>query len=289
MKKILFIVNPVAGKKRRQSLVENINRLCTEGDYVYQITYTQYAGHGTELAKKAAQQNFDIVAVAGGDGSINEVLQGIYDTSTLLAILPVGSGNGIARSLKIPLNPARAIRLLREGSVRRIDVGAANGRLFLGTAGVGFDALVTKKFQNDACRGFCTYINLILKHLYSYKPQTWSIEVDGKREETRVFMATVANALQLGYGFYLAPRARMDDGRLEFVQIRETSSCRLMILGVSAFLRLLQTSRKVRSRPVREVRIYKNGEFYIQLDGEAIPCDSSVHIRLMPEKLRVIV
>ncbi len=287
-KKVLFIVNPVAGRKRTVTVERKIQRYLDFSEWDYTFVYTRYKGHGKKRAEQAVEANYDVVVVAGGDGSVNEVLQGLYGSSVTLAILPLGSGNGIARSLKIPLRLNTSIGLLQTGRPREIDVGSANGRLFLGTAGVGFDALITRKFEGRKRRGLWSYLNLIVSHVGSYKSVDWRIEIDGKSRKMKAFMITAANAPQLGYNFFWAPEAKMTDGHFRIIQVYASSFWARICIGVRAFTKSLNNGKNVKMEAARTLRIHKNGKFFIQLDGEAMPCHSSVEIKMMPKRLKVL-
>ncbi len=144
MEKILFIINPKSGVDRVKALKDLIEKHLDKNTFAPEIAYTEYARHGTELARNAVKNGYRTVVAVGGDGSVNDIIAGIHGTDVTLCIVPKGSGNGLARTLQIPLDPAKAIALINTGKRIRIDLGKVNDRIFVSNVEVGFDALVAK-------------------------------------------------------------------------------------------------------------------------------------------------
>ena len=118
--KVLIIINPVSGTGKQKSVLKAIDRGIDRINLDYKVAETQYAGHATEIARQATNEGYDIVVAVGGDGTVNEVASGLVDTQTKMGIIPCGSGNGLARSLKIPITPTKAVKLLNENRMKRI-------------------------------------------------------------------------------------------------------------------------------------------------------------------------
>ncbi|MEI6455362.1 MAG: diacylglycerol kinase family protein, partial [bacterium] len=178
-KKILFIVNPISGDGRQEKTVSLIKKNLDISRYSYEIIITEMAGHATELSKQAAAAGTDIVVAVGGDGTVNEVAQGLVGTDSILGIIPKGSGNGLSRHLKIPMNLKQAIGIINKGRVVKIDTATLNDDLFVSVAGVGFDASVAKKFARAGKRGFLTYFKITAGSYHSYKAKKYILNVDG--------------------------------------------------------------------------------------------------------------
>ena len=164
MKKIVFIYNPISGVSGKRMIVSQIESRLDRTLYSYHIRKTEYAGHATELAREAVSEGADVVCAIGGDGTVNEVGRALIDTNTALAIIPSGSGNGLARHLHIPLDPISAIQLINEGTVRKMDYGVINLHPFFCTCGVGFDAFISEKFAKSKIRGPIAYIENVLRN-----------------------------------------------------------------------------------------------------------------------------
>ena len=154
-KRILFIVNPISGHRDKRRFREQVASVLGRENITYEIAFTECAGHAVDMAKSAADV-YNIVAAVGGDGTLNEVARGLIGTDTAMAVIPCGSGNGLARSLHIPLNTDKALRLLKKGRIQRIDTGTVNGQLFLSVDVIGLDAQTAHDFAQDPRRGFMT-------------------------------------------------------------------------------------------------------------------------------------
>ncbi len=154
MKHLVFIINPNSGVDRQKAIQRAIDNKLDTTKYTYEIVHTRYAKHGTELAKEAAENGAYAVVAVGGDGSVNDIVTGLMNTDTALAIIPKGSGNGMARAMEIPMKEEEAIEIINKGNSIMMDIGFANGRPFISNAGVAFDALISKKFARSKRRGY---------------------------------------------------------------------------------------------------------------------------------------
>ena len=163
----------------------------------------------------------ELVIAVGGDGTVNEVARGLLGSGAALGIVPIGSGNGLARALRLPLRPTPALAALEAGVRRPIDVGRLNGGLFLNVAGTGFDAAVGAAFQragrDGRRRGLLSYLRLSLAEAVHYRPRPLVIEAEGERRELTPYVVTFANGPQYGSGAVINPGGLLDDGRLEAV------------------------------------------------------------------------
>lgn len=288
-KKILFIINPRAGTDRNKSLQKDINRYLNKDLFESKIVYTEHAGHAISLTRSAVKNDFNIVVAVGGDGSVNEVVKGLYGSKTMLAIIPKGSGNGLARSLKIPLKPQKAIRLINQMKICEIDVGKVDENIFVSTVGVGFDALVTYKFQDHPKRGFFSYIFIILKNIWSYKSKNWKFKIEGNEMNSTSFMLNIANSNQLGYGFRLHPHSMFSKDGFILFNLKKFPVILFPWIALRAFMGVLHKSKYVEIQKIKEIIIQHPNLNYIQLDGESKPCAQEIHIGILPKKIKVIV
>ena len=175
-KRILYIINPISGTQRKQGIAKLVEKLTDTNVYDLEVEKTQYAGHATLIAQQAAQRGVDVVVAVGGDGTVNEVGRALVGTNTAMGIIPCGSGNGLARHLGIPINAKKAISVVNECVVHKLDYGTINDRPFFCTCGVGFDAFISEKFASSGKRGLLTYVENTLKSGLQYKPQEYVIE-----------------------------------------------------------------------------------------------------------------
>jgi len=221
--RVRAILNPRAGVSR------DVARRAAERGHPrwddFDLAVTEGPGHATELARAAASAGAELVISVGGDGTANEVARGLLGSPAALGIVPAGSGNGLARALRLPLRPAAALDALDAGVRRAIDVGELNGQPFLNVAGTGFDAAVSRAFHDrgraGGRRGLLGYVRLSLREMRRYRAPRVSIDADGERIEVSPFVLTFANGPQFGSGAVINPGGKLDDGRLELVLVPE--------------------------------------------------------------------
>ena len=147
-KDLLFIINPISGIGKQKNIEELIREFTDTSIFDYTVKFTKGPGHGTELANEAVASGVDVVVAIGGDGTVNEIGQALVGSEIALGIIPTGSGNGLARHLKIPFSFEKAIDVINHCKIRKIDTATINGQIFLSIAGVGYDAFVAKKFAS---------------------------------------------------------------------------------------------------------------------------------------------
>ena len=222
---------------------------------------------------------FDAVVAVGGDGTVNEVAQGLRDTGVALGILPQGSGNGFARHLHIPVNTARAIQLLNHSEPIRCDYGLANGRLFVSTCGTGFDALIADQFAGSTRRGFKTYFQNVVKDLLSYKSQNYHIVGDDLDITHRAFLIAFANASQWGYEAYIAPQASIQDGKMDICMMSSSALLGAPGLALRLFTKSIDNSLFMDTVRAREVMLYREEDGPFHIDGEPVNIGKDMWLR----------
>jgi YegS/Rv2252/BmrU family lipid kinase len=246
--KVRAILNPRAGLAAHKALTAAARRRPSWGEIDVRITTA--AGEARELARQAIDAGCDLLLAIGGDGTVNEVAWGMLGSETLLGVVPVGSGNGLARTLGIPLDPERALAVLESGVARRMDVGMANERPFLNVAGAGFDAAVGAEFHARGARGgrrgILAYVMVGLAKSLSYRAPLFRLEWDGQQVETKAFVVAFVNGRQYGGGAVIAPGARLDDGRLEIVIIEEASLPEVLLNAPRLFTGTIERFRRYR-------------------------------------------
>ncbi|KAA2244692.1 diacylglycerol kinase family lipid kinase [Chitinophaga agrisoli] len=292
MRKILFIINRKAGTDREKRLEDTIRRHLPAPGFSVQITHLAYLGHGTHLAQEAVANGVDTVVAVGGDGSINEIAQGLTGSNTALAIIPLGSGNGLARALKIPLNVEKALQLIAQNKRGAIDAGYANGHLFLSNAGVGFDALIAERFRNMQKRGLQGYAKLVIKSFREYKDNVYTINIDGNKTlQKPAFLLSMANGNQLGYEFKLSPQADLFDGLLDVVVVPPVSFLGLLPLCIHSLLGTVHKTKYMQRYTGRNITVSSPKLAYLQVDGDAVPLgnNAQVEFKVVKAALQVIV
>lgn len=287
-KRVKFIVNPIAGFRRdKQFIIERLQKLAADFDIV--IEKTSCRGEARAMASAAAREGFDAAVAIGGDGTVNEVASGLIGTETALGIIPRGSGNGLARSLGIPLNLEQAIRIAGSGQRRRIDVGRAAHRNFFVVTGVGFDASVGKQFDGTYWRGPLPYFYLAVKESLTYQPRQVQLSFEQQTLKLTPFLITVANTCQYGNGAMIAPQARCDDGLLDICVVDDANKFSMLRHLPKLFNGNIERAPHIRYYRSNEIVIEGDGPLLFHVDGEPETTDGALHISVLPQALQVIV
>jgi diacylglycerol kinase (ATP) len=293
--RVSVVINPVSGvgggslNRARQRAERAFDLLTAEG-VEPEILITERHGHARELAHGAVERGSQLVIAWGGDGTVNEVATGVAFTSAALGIIPAGSGNGLARMIAMPADPALALPRLVRGQDQRIDLGEANGRLFVNMAGVGFDAHVAGCFSRlgRARRGFLRYGAIVLTELGRYRPQTYSLELDAEATDCdAAFLLSFANGRQWGNGAVIAPQAQLDDGLLDAVLVQTRSRVSVLRAVPKLFAGTIERVRGVTIRRVRSARVSSDRPLSMHVDGEAVECGDTLTVQVHPLALRL--
>ena len=251
--------------------------------------FTKGPGHANELAIEMVNRDSDVLVAVGGDGTINEVASGIGDSGKIMGIIPYGSGNGLARSLGIPLDDQRAVQALNKLNISVIDSGILNDRNFFNMAGIGFDAHISAVFAHNVTRGLGGYIKTAIAEISNYPCQSYVIEVDGKRIVRDAFMISIANSSQFGNNAHISPFASLKDGLLDVVITKPFPLYQFLVLGFRMFNRSAHRSKYVEIMRGKEIRIVRGSSGAIHIDGEPCNMGSEIVIKIKPLSLSVLV
>jgi YegS/Rv2252/BmrU family lipid kinase len=258
-----------------------------------EIRLTRGPGDARTLAAEAAAAGAEVVIAAGGDGTANEVAWGLLGTGTAFGLVPMGSGNGLARTLGIPLRPARALDALAGGQPRAMDVGMANGRPFLNVAGAGFDAQVGADFhahgKRGGRRGVFTYVRLSLLRTLRYESETWRLEAGEQSFEGRALVVAFVNGRQYGGGAILAPGARLDDGLLDIVVIEDAPRFEIAWNATRMFLGTIEKFRRYRHLAAAAAVLTGTGPVVHHRDGEPEEGATRLEVNVSRRALRILV
>jgi len=288
---IVVIINPVSGGGRnrgRERAALAAATLAAAG-HTADIVVSERRGHARDLARAAAARGATLVCAWGGDGTMNEVGSALVGTRAALALVPSGSGNGLARTLNVALDPARAIAEACRATPRVIDAGRCGEDWFFSVAGVGFDADVAAAFDVDghSRRGFSTYLRVAARGLLSYRARTYTI--DGARLPHPALLVTVANAAQFGNGAWIAPDASVDDGQLNLVVVEEQSRFRSICAVPALFTKRIGRVPGVSMRRITQVQIEDDQPIRYHLDGEPRLGPSRLTMQVCPAVIRISV
>lgn len=289
MLRICFILNPASGTSRRHDLPALLAQYLDPARVQYEIRPTEYAGHAVTLARAAAEEGCRIVVAVGGDGTVNEVGRGLLGTGAALGILPRGSGNGLARHLGVPLGVGAAIKRLNAPRFQHMDVGSINGHAFFCTAGLGFDAHVSKCFALAGTRGLATYVRVALHEYRHYQPVAVRVQLADKMLDTSCYVLAFANAAQYGNNAYIAPHANIQDGLLDLCLIDALPLWRAVRVGLGLALGDLPTSGAATYHTARQVSVHAENPLGFHVDGDYIGEATHFEVALTPLALEVAV
>jgi len=287
--RVLFIVNPISGGLNKVFLPSLIDKNLDHQKFEANIIYTTHHGHAKELALKAVSSDVEIVVAVGGDGTINEVASVLESSGKTLAIVPCGSGNGLARTLGIPLDNAKAIAKISNLKTTNIDVGLLNDKKFFNMAGMGFDAHISALFANSIKRGFLGYIKSTLKEVNNYKPQQYEILIDGEAINRVAFMISLANSSQYGNNVHIAPTASVKDGLLDICIIKPFALYIFPLLGYRMFAKTAEHSKYVEIIKAKNLQIIRQSAGPVHVDGEPFLMDKLLNISIKPLALKIII
>lgn len=288
-RRIRYLINPISGTQRKQGIEQIVRDETDRSRYEPDVVYTRYAGHGAELAAEAAREGCDIVVAVGGDGTVNEVGRALVETDTALGIIPCGSGNGLARHLCLPLDPHRAVAILNEGVIHRLDYGVINDHPFFCTCGVGFDAFISERFAEAGRRGLLTYIENTLRLGLQYKPETYLIETPAEQTACKAFLIACANASQYGNDARIAPLASMKDGLLDVVVMEPFNAIEAPQVALQLFNGTLPANSHVKTFRTSSLRITRLGEGVAHYDGDPFWTGQTIDVSLRRHGLSVVV
>lgn len=290
---VRVIVNPISGRGRRDGLgrarADQAVAWCRTRGIPADVHVTEGPAHGARLAGEAAGAGAAVVIAWGGDGTVNEVGAALAGGPAALGIVPSGSGNGLARTLAIPADPAAALAIALDGVDRCLDAGELDGRLFFNVAGVGFDARVAHRFARNGGgrRGLARYVAAACREALTYSPDALQITTPDGTFETRPLLVTFANAREWGNGAIIAPGARPDDGRLDLVIVEDRSWFAVLRAVPRLFDGSIGSVPGVRTVAIEAARIAADGPIAYHVDGEPGVAPGPVQVRVRPGVLRV--
>jgi YegS/Rv2252/BmrU family lipid kinase len=285
--KLFLIINNYAGHKNGDRVIDVVIPFLLKNGCSVEYAFTQYAGHAAELARIACENGFDLVVAVGGDGTVNEVAQGLIGTNTPMGIVPIGSGNGLARELGISMNMSKARHTLLDGFDLQIDVCRMNNQRFLCTSGIGFDAQIADKMSKASSRGFLRYIQLVVNESIFYKPLQVKMKIDEKLVEQSVFLITFANASQFGNNAFIAPAASMTDGLIDVVVVKPFNKIWLPVFGLALFTKIIPKLPFVDCYKAKKVELEWTNTPIFHFDGEPGQLDIPVKIIIDSAKIFV--
>jgi YegS/Rv2252/BmrU family lipid kinase len=291
--KAIVIVNPLSGRGRHEpeilahaALAQTILRTY---DIDATVRPTTAPGDAHRFARDAVEAGFDLAIAWGGDGTVNETAGALVHTNVPLAIVPAGSGNGLACDLGLPFDAAAALTIAATAPTLRIDAGRVQGSMFFNIAGIGVDAVIAARFAERGLRrrGPLGYLQLGVAELLRYRAQVYSFSIDNERSEHRAMLIAIANGRQYGNRVQIAPGARLDDGLLELVIVEQLSTLAIALRLPSLFRGTLRPGRGVTMRAVRELTVRADAPIPFHVDGEPRLSEAELNVSVLPGALLV--
>ncbi len=287
-KKITFIINPISGTHSKEEIPQIIDEVLNHELFDHELLFTEYAGHASEIAKECAEKGQDIVVAVGGDGTVNEVARSLTHTQTALAIIPSGSGNGLARHLCLPLDARKAVETINACKIEDFDYGVINDLPFFCTCGMGFDAFISLKFAEAGKRGPITYVENVLKEGLKYKPETYEVSDDTGAKRYKAFLIACANASQYGNNAYIAPGATMKDGEMDVVIMEPFDVLDAPQIAADLFMKTFSNNSKIKTFRTKRLHIHRNEPGAIHYDGDPIMTDADIDVHIEPGGIKIV-
>jgi YegS/Rv2252/BmrU family lipid kinase len=295
-RKIIFFINPISGTKNKLDLEEKITKKCEEKGLAFEILFTSKEGNYDFLYEKITNENVTDVAIAGGDGSIRPIVSSVLNLPVNIGIIPVGSGNGLARSAGIPNSVDKAIEVILKGKSSATDAFLINDQLSTHVCGLGFDAKVAHDFALASDRGLNSYSKIALKNFSSAKTYPFTIEADGKSFEVEAFLIAIANSNQFGNNFKVAPKASICDGLLDIVVVKKSNKA----VAVLSFIKQILSGRttSVHSKhfhknhilyfQTAEIKIHNSRFAPLHIDGDPAETVKDFSVEILPSAYKLI-
>ncbi len=286
--KVKVITNPVAGRGRALQAKPQILRALLDYDVELHLEETKGPHHASEIARQAVQAGFDLIIVAGGDGTVNQVVNGMGEERIPIGVLGCGTGNDFAAALQMPADPVAAVHQIMNGDNRRVDLCRVNQRYFVSSAGIGFDGEVAFHVNEGFrwVRGKTAYLCSVFKTLFSYQPRRIKLTVDGLVMEFNSLLVAITNSPTYGGGLKINPEARLNDGFFDICAVRYMSVPEILVCLPFLFPGWHRNLKKVRMLKGRNITLESGQPFYYQLDGEILT-DQVLRFTLFPEALVV--
>ena len=287
--KIKLILNPTAGRRKAKRAIPVIKHIFKDRGADFEMGITQRPGEATDLSREASRRDFRIIVAVGGDGTINEVANGIIGSSSILGVIPLGLGNDFASVINMPSNLKQACRVICDGPTREIDVGRINNRYFVNGVGIGFDAWVARESQR--IRWFflpkLIYLLAVIKMLFRYKPVSIKISLADTMLERKVLLIALGNGKSSGGGFLLTPEAKLDDGLIDACVIDDVARLKLLIDLPKTLKGTHKSLPYVTTFKTKKLTIHSSSLLLAHVDGEILE-SSDYQIEILPRRLKVI-
>ncbi|WP_430884503.1 diacylglycerol/lipid kinase family protein [Fusibacter sp. JL216-2] len=290
MRKILFIVNPAAGNGQAKKVLPLIHDQCDGEKLTYDIKVSNRENQITDLVKQSIEkkQYTDLVAV-GGDGTIIECINAIVGVNIRLGLIPMGTGNDLARSLDIPKEPEKALRKILKGRLKKVDLGSVNGVIFINSAGVGIDGKIiydTGKIKK-LIPGGSAYTLSTIKSIFAFQPFKVRLTLDGLEVERDAYLIAIGNGQYFGGGMKITPKAKLDSGVFQICLVRKLPRRKFLRVFPKVYKGQHETEPEVETFTCRTIKIDTfNRDLHVSADGNLVSMTPAT-INMYHEKIEI--
>ncbi|QZT36024.1 diacylglycerol kinase family lipid kinase [Halosquirtibacter xylanolyticus] len=286
--KILVLINPISGTGKQKDIAKEIEKRLDLDSFDLEIKETEYAGHAVSLSNEASKNGIDIVVAVGGDGTVNEVAQGVLYTETSMAIIPCGSGNGFARHIGISCSPLKAIDQFKNMISCEVDTLRVNDYLSVNVSGIGYDAFISHEFAKMNNRGLSSYIKAIFSSYFSYKDRSYKLRLENESKDVEAFMVSFANSSQFGNNAYIAPKASIQDGYFSVSAIAKPKWYQIPYLTFAFFTKRLDRCNIYKAYDCQSCEV-EQSDTILHVDGEPVSSDKVLQVKLQRKSLKVMI
>jgi diacylglycerol kinase (ATP) len=290
--RVLIIANPLVGiDKEKRKIVESIASHIRKKGGSADITYVMRPGLGKKHSSRAVLEGYDAVYAAGGDGTVNDVASGLIGQKVPMGIIPLGTGNGLARGLAIPFDTDGLIRIFDVNKTIAIDTGKIASHIFVSTAGIGFDANIAFDFNRKKRnkRRVFEYFFLSAKNYFTKRTEKVLLHIDGKEFSKKIFALTISNTSQYGAGAVIAPQANPANGKLIAVLIPKFSVFKAFGAIKKLFDGKVLELKELEYYEFKSLRIQREKPGIFHVDGEVFSGEATLQVTVHPSSLRVII
>jgi len=287
-KNIFFIINPHSGNKKKTRVIKKINTELDLQIFEPHIIQTETLEQLSSTLETIKKDKNNIVVAVGGDGTINHIVNKIVGSGISFGIIPRGSGNGLARELKIPQTISGAIRIINQFYFRKIDIMQLNDLFSVNVSGIGFDAIIAKKFSELEHRGFKNYLRITAQEIKKIKSENYKMLIDGNELNPKAYLISFANSRQWGNNAYIAPKAKIDDGLIDVIILHPFPLLPAPIMVAGLFTKTLGSSRYLDTIKAKEIVIKKEGEIFAHIDGEPYIFKNQLKVTIYTKKLNIL-
>jgi diacylglycerol kinase (ATP) len=297
MRRFAYIINPISGTSGKESLQGKIEQLTTQAGFTYDIFYSVKDGNYSFLHGVIKEKGITDVIIAGGDGTINQVLNNLRHLDVQFGILPCGSGNGLAFSAGVPKNIEKALQIIFVGKSVQADAFLINNHFACMLCGLGFDAQVAHSFANDPNRGLSTYVKKSVSHFFSAHAYPFELQFNGMQVELEAFFISIANSNQFGNHFTIAPQASLTDGLVDIVIVNKQNKWNLLMqtaLQVTGYNKLQQVELLNKNASIiyfqtDAITITNKGFAPMHMDGDPITTAATIDMQILKGCYQLIV